>query len=50
MGHTRIPSPTICTSIITRHRLDELLECSLVPRLMALAQGRCHVVSMYVRV
>ena len=50
MEHTWIPGPTICTSVITRHSLDELLERSLIPRLMALAQGRCHIVSMYVRV
>lgn len=40
--HTWISCLAIRASIISRHRLDQFLECSLIARLMALAQGRRH--------
>ena len=46
LKHTWIPGLTVCTSVIARDSLDQLLERSLIPRLMALAQGGGHVVSM----
>ena len=39
---TWIPRSAIRTPIIARHRLDQLLQCPLIARLMALAQSGCH--------
>lgn len=37
-----VPGTAVCTSVITRYGLDQLLKSPLVPRLMALAQCRGH--------
>jgi hypothetical protein len=39
---TWIVGPTICTQIVPRDRLYELLKGSLIARLLALAQCSCH--------
>jgi hypothetical protein len=44
----------LCTTVsactIPRHRLDQLLQCSLIARLLALVQGGCHLVRSNARV
>ena len=41
-GHTRIPRSTVGTSIVSRHCPNELLEHTLIPRLLTFAD-RSHV-------
>ena len=47
-GRTWIPSSAVCASIITWNGLDQVLEGSLITRLMTLAQCGGHVVITYV--
>ena len=42
-GHTRIPCKAICTAIITRDILYEVLKGALVASLLALVYDGCHV-------
>lgn len=43
-GHTRIPSSTVCASVIAWNGLDQILKGSFVARLVTLAQCGGHVV------
>jgi hypothetical protein len=47
---TRVSCTTVGACAVSRHRLDQLLQCSLIARLLALVQGRCHVVRSKARV
>lgn len=43
---TWILRTTVGTRVVSRNRLDQFLERPLVARLLALVQGRCHLLRM----
>jgi hypothetical protein len=46
---TWIPCATVGACAVPRDRLDQLLQRPLVARLLALVQGRCHLVLVRTR-